>query len=215
MDYTEDEQLERLKEWWARYGKFVVAAVVLGLGAVVGTRIWTDQRNSAAEQASLQYQQLLELMEKGATEQAEQLAGGLLSGHAGTPYATLATLMLARIKVEQGDNGAAASLLRQLANGGAQPPELGRIARLRLARVLLADGKPEEALKALESGDFGPSQADYEAIRGDILLALGKTGEARTAWSRALTLGGGGNRRALQMKLDDLALAGGDGESGQ
>ena len=215
MDHTEEEQLERLKEWWARNGKFVIAAVVLGLGAVVGTRIWTDQRNSKAEQASQQYEQLLGLMEKGEVDQAEQLAGGLLSGYADTPYATLATLMLARIKVEQGDNGAAESLLRQLVNGSARPPEIGRIARLRLARILLADGKPDAALETLEAGDFGPSQADYEAIKGDIFMAQGRIEDARAAWSRALTLGGGGNRSLLQMKLDDLALAGDDGEANQ
>ncbi len=206
MDHTEEEQLERLKEWWAKNGKFVIAAVVLGLGAVVGSRIWTEQRNSKAEQASLQYEQLLGLVEKGETDQAEQLAGGLLSGYADTPYATLATLLLARLKVEQGENGAAESLLRQVAEGGDQP-ELALIARLRLARVQLADGRPDQALKTLQGADFGSGNADYEAIKGDIFFAQGRSEEARAAYEKALSLGGGANRRVLQMKLEDLALA--------
>jgi len=52
-------------------------------------------------------------------------------------------------------------------------------------------------------------QADAEIIKGDIYLAQGKRTEARAAYERAMVLGAE-NRRLLQMKLDDLAMAPGD-----
>ncbi len=208
MDQTEEEQLERLKEWWNKNGKFVIAGLVVGLAAVVGTRMWTDARNSAAEAASQQYEQLLGLVEQGDSAQAEQVAGTLFTEYSGTPYASLAKLMLARLKVEQDDLVAAATFLRQVMDNAKQE-EIRQIARLRLARVLLADGKADDALSVIEGAGSTVVQADSEIIKGDIFLAQGKPAEARAAYERAMALGAE-NRRLLQMKLDDLAMASGD-----
>jgi len=120
VDHTDEEQLERLKEWWSKNGKFVIAGLVVGLAAVVGTRLWTDSRHRTAEAASLQYEQLLQLVEQGNTGEAEQLAGTLLTQYSSTPYATLAKLILARLKVEQEDLAAAEALLRQVVEGADQ-----------------------------------------------------------------------------------------------
>ncbi len=208
MDQTEEEQLERLKEWWSKNGKFVIAGLVIGLATVIGLRMWTDTRNSEAEAASQQYEQLLGLVEQGDSAQAEQIAGTLLTEYSSTPYASLAKLMLARLKVEQGDLVAAATFLRQVMDNAKQE-EIRQLARLRLARVLLADGKADEALSVVEGADSAVIQADSEIIKGDIYLAQGKRAEARAAYERAMVLGAE-NQRLLQMKLDDLALASGD-----
>ncbi len=205
MDHTDEEQLERLKEWWSKNGKFVVAGLVVGLAAVIGTRLWTDSRHRTAEAASLQYEQLLQLVEQGNTGEAEQLAGTLLTQYSSTPYATLAKLILARLKVEQEDLAAAEALLRQVVEGADQEA-IREIARMRLARVLLADGKPDAAWSAIQGAGSSVNQADLEIIRGDIYLAQGKRAEARAAYERALTLGGR-NQRLLRMRLDDLAMA--------
>ncbi len=207
MDQSEEEQLERLKDWWSRNGKFLIAGLVIGLAAVVGTRLWSDARNTAAEAASQQYERLLGMIEKGDFEQAEQTAGTLLTEYSATPYASLAKLMLARLNVEKGDLVAAAAFLRQVMDG-AEQEEIRQIARLRLARVLLAEGKIDAAGSVIEGADSA-IQADAEIIRGDIYLAQGKSSEARAAYERAMTLGAG-NQRLLQMKLDDLALASGE-----
>ena len=205
MDQTEEEQLERLKEWWSKNGKFVIAGLVIGLATVIGLRMWTDARNSEAEAASQQYEQLLGLVEQGDSAQAEQIAGTLLTEYSSTPYASLAKLMLARLKVEQGDLVAAATFLRQVMDNTRQE-EIRQIARLRLARVLLADGKADEALSVIEGSGSAVVLADSEIIKGDIYLAQGKRTEARAAYERAMALGAE-NQRLLQMKLDDLALA--------
>ncbi len=208
MDQTEEEQLERLKEWWSKNGKFVIAGLVVGLASVVGMRLWTETRNSEAEAASQQYEQLLGLVGQGNFGQAEQIAGTLLTEYSSTPYASLAKLMLAKIKLEQGDRVAAATFLRQVMDNSGQD-EIREIARLRLARVLLADGKADAALSVIEGAELPAIQADAEIIKGDIYLAQGKRAEARAAYERAMVLGAE-NRRLLQMKLDDLAMASGD-----
>ncbi len=204
MDHTEEEQLERLREWWSKNGKFVIAGLVVGLAIVVGTRLWTDARNRTAEAASQQYEQLLQLVENGNSGEAEQLAGTLFTQYSGTPYASLAKLVLARLKVERGDLAAAAALLRQVMEG-AEQDAVREIARMRLARVLLADGKLDSAWSLIEKAGSTANQADLEVIKGDIYLARGERAKARAAFERALTLGGR-NSRLLQMRLDDLAL---------
>jgi len=183
----------------------VIAGLVIGLATVIGLRMWTDARNSEAEAASQQYEQLLGLVEQGDSAQAEQIAGTLLTEYSSTPYASLAKLMLARLKVEQGDLVAAATFLRQVMDNTRQE-EIRQIARLRLARVLLADGKADEALSVIEGSGSAVVLADSEIIKGDIYLAQGKRTEARAAYERAMALGAE-NQRLLQMKLDDLALA--------
>ncbi len=207
MDHTEEEQLERLKEWWSKNGKYVIAGLVVGLATVIGMRLWTDSRNRTAEAASQQYEQLLHLVEQGSTGEAEQLAGTLLTQYSSTPYATLAKLMLARLKVDQADLAAAEALLRQVMEG-AEQEAIREIARMRLARVLLADGKPDAAWAVIQEAGSSANQADLEVIKGDIYLAQGKRAEARAAYERALTMGGR-NQRLLRMRLDDLALASG------
>jgi len=209
VEQTEEEQLERLKEWWNKNGKLVIAGVVVGLATVIGTRMWTDSNNSYAEAASQQYESLLGLVEQGDSAQAEQVAGSMLTEYSGTPYASFAKLMLARLKAEQGDLVSAQAFLQQTIDG-AGLDGIRQVARLRLARVLLADGKPDAALVALEGDSSAQLPADGEIIKGDIFLAQGKQSEARNAYNRAMIIGGGGNRSLLQMKLDDLALA--DGE---
>ena len=77
---------------------------------------------------------------------------------------------------------------------------------LRLARVLLADGKAQDALTALgtiPSGDYAAMAAE---LRGDAQLKLGKTDAARAAYQDALAKldKDAPGRSAVQMKLDNL-----------
>ena len=87
------------------------------------------------------------------------------------------------------------------------------LAQLRLARVQLASGKPQEALDTLH----GLPKDDYAGIaselEGDALSRLKREDEARTAYKKALDAYGDGaiQRRLVQLKLDDLAVAGKQG----
>lgn len=58
-----------------------------------------------------------------------------------------------------------------------------------LADVLLALGQPQTALGQVEKAqNLAPQSASNYALAGRILLALGREGEARAAWERAIAL---------------------------
>ena len=83
---------------------------------------------------------------------------------------------------------------------------MAEIVRQRLARVLAAQDKTDEAL-ALLAGDAVPAfVAGREELRGDLLVRLGRKAEARTAYEKArAAMPQDAGLGVLQTKLDDLA----------
>ncbi|MHB8347312.1 MAG: YfgM family protein [Acidiferrobacterales bacterium] len=203
--YDSDDQLERLKAWWNKYGNAILAGVVFGLMAIVGTRYWLRHRSLSADAASSLYDVMLgELAQKNVTAAAED--GKLLvSRYGSTPYAGDAALILARISVDSGNIKDGRRHL-QWAMSHATGSGVRNAARLRLARILMQDGDLTGALKLADSKDRDGFASDYDELRGDILVAQGKRSEARQAYGAALSelKPGSPYARVLLMKMDDL-----------
>jgi predicted negative regulator of RcsB-dependent stress response len=84
--------------------------------------------------------------------------------------------------------------------------ELQQIARLRLARVLIDQGKPDDAIKLLAAGTPGSFAGRYHEIHGDALLVKKDIAGAIAEYNAALGVSAGGVETAmLQLKLADLA----------
>ncbi|WIO75253.1 tetratricopeptide repeat protein [Porticoccaceae bacterium LTM1] len=215
---SEEEQLEALKRWWKDNGKGVVMAVVLGLGATWGWNSYQDYKEEQAQQASLVYLQMLDAESAASpSERTEQQkaditrhAVTLKDEHAGTQYAYYASLMLAKLAVEQSDLDTAATELESVLDSGADEG-LKAIANLRLARVQAARGKHQEALALLDSNVSGALAADYAEVRGDIYLQQGDNSAAYTAYKLAMELAvaaGEQSNQLLQLKLNRVESAG-------
>lgn len=202
---SEQEQVEALKAWWDKNGKFVIAAIVVVLLAVFGWKSWMQQQQARAESASVAYQQMMDRLASD-PDGAMEIGRRIVGEQDGTIYATMASLVMARIAVEKGDLEGASAYLTAAASK-ASMPELKALAKLRLSRVLLAQQKPAEALTALQGTEAGTLQAQFDELRGDILLAQGNVAEARNAYINALA----GYRdvpekhELVQLKLDDIA----------
>ncbi|MNE76342.1 hypothetical protein D3C80_1725720 [compost metagenome] len=83
---------------------------------------------------------------------------------------------------------------------------LAELARQRLARVLAAQDKVEEALKLLEGDADQAYLASREELKGDLLVTLGRSDDAYAAYVKAkAALAEEAAVGGLQMKLDDLA----------
>ncbi len=83
--------------------------------------------------------------------------------------------------------------------------ELRQIARLRLARVLIDQGKPDEAIKTLAEPMPAAFAARYHEVRGDALLCEERLPATRSTEYQA-ALGGGrcgrrGCRRCWNLKI--------------
>jgi predicted negative regulator of RcsB-dependent stress response len=202
---SEQEQVEALKAWWEKNGRTVIIAIIALLLGVFGWKSWQGQQQQKAESASTAYQQMIDASLAN-PEQAMEAGRAIVSDYAGTIYASMASMAMARIAVEQDDLDAAAAHLRAALEQGEQP-ELKLLARARLARVLLAQDKPAEALAQLQGVEAGALQGVYDELRGDILLAQGEREQARAAYTNALAAFSEvpDKGELVQLKLDDLA----------
>lgn len=202
---TEEEQIEAIKRWWRENGKFVIAGLVIGLGAVVGWRWWHSHQQHRAEVASAKHSELMDATQAGNTDKAEAAGKVLLSDYPSTPYASQAALDLAGQEVTHGKLDQAADHLAWIL-AHSDDAALKRVARLRLAQVLLAQDKADAALQKLAQTDAGKFQALYDETRGDAYVALQKFDKAREAYSASLNEleSGQGDRNLLQMKIDNL-----------
>ena len=209
MSSTEDEQLADLKDWWQRNGKPLVTGGLLALVIVFGWQAWTKYQSNQSQGASMLYQQLLEttLTPDGKPDAARvaELAGKLGSEFPGTAYSQYGSLFVAKVAVDTGKLDDAASELKAVADKPANAA-LGEIARQRLAQVLAAQNKADEALKLLEGDTDKAFLASREELKGDLLVQLGRTDDAHAAYQKAkAALSDEAAVGGLQIKLDDLA----------
>lgn len=208
MSYaSDDEQLESLQRWWRENGRSVIAGVVIAIIAVVGWQQWQSYQRERAEAASTEYMAFLEEIRKEDGAEAGVRRGeALLEKYGSTAYGPLTAFWLAQYHVEHDQLDQAAARLRW-ALDEADSDAVRHVARLRLARVLLAQDKADEALALIDPQPANAAFASqYQELRGDILAAQGKRDEAVAAYRSALadqdTLG---QRRGLiLLKLNDL-----------
>lgn len=206
---SEQEQVEAIKKWWDENGRMLIIGVVVALAAVFGWRTWQDNREEKMAQASNHYQMLLEHVNAGEGREVTEVGRRIIGEYQDTAYAVLASLAMAQQAADQGDLDGASAHLRWAMDNSALA-EIKDLARSRLARLLIAQGKPDEALKLLAGLDKGSFSAVYQEIRGDAYLAQGKRAEAHQAYSAALAdfADTPAKQQLLRMKLDDLADAG-------
>lgn len=205
---TDDEQLEDLKRWWKQNGRSVTTGLVIGLTVILGVRAWIDYQERQRLSASAEYDQLSAEFAQGNADAVLRRGNYLIENYARTPYAVLAALTLAKVHADRGDLPAARERWQWVIDK-AKAPELVHVARLRLARVLAAEGETAGALKLLEEADAGAFAASYDELKGDLYVAMNEPDKARAAYQKAMTeLESGVGSETLQMKFDDLGAEG-------
>lgn len=210
---TEEEQIDAIKTWWKENGRSTVVGVVIAVVAVFGWRGWQDNQRNEADNASALYQSLVEQasqqpgqpISEEQRKSATYIANQLKAEYEGSSYAQYAGLWLAKLAAEQEQLDAAKSELEWVLS---QQPEAAveQVAKLRLAQVLLASDQAEDGLKQLGSSPVAGFEAGYYELKGDLLLALGRDGEARQAYSEGVSANTDNARPLIAMKLDDIAV---------
>ena len=204
-DYSEAEQLEQAKSWLKANAIWIIAGIAIGAGGLAGWRWYQDRRDTQAEAASARYEELVDAFSRRDNVRGTTLLEELNREYAWTPYASLGTLIAARVQVEANELDKAAASLKSVMDT-AKDDELKMVARLRLARVQSALGKHDEALNLLKvdnPGEFAPRLAD---ARGDVLLAKGDRDGALREYTAARASGNDGriDIDMLDLKIRDL-----------
>lgn len=208
FDLEEQEQIAELKQFWKQYGTLIVTLAVAALVAFAGMQGWRYYKNSQSEQASALFTKFGEAVRKNDVKEIRALGKQVMDGFGSTAYGPTAALLLAKANYENGDAAAAAGQL-QWAIDKAKDDETAEVARLRLASIRLDEKKYEEALKLLETKHSTAMETLYADLRGDVMLAQGKSAEARAAYKRAIekSLPNSSYRSVVQIKLDALGGA--------
>jgi predicted negative regulator of RcsB-dependent stress response len=204
-EYSEAEQLDRAKGWLKTNGIWIIAGIAIGVGGLGAWRWYQERREAQAETASARYEELVDAFTRNDKARGMTLLDQLNREYAWTPYASLGTLIAARVQVEANELDKAAAGLKSVMDS-ANDDELQMVARLRLARVQAAQGKYDDALATLkvdDSGEFAPRIAD---TRGDVLLAKGDRAGALKEYlaARASEDNGRLDFDLLDLKIRDL-----------
>ncbi|MCH8550563.1 MAG: tetratricopeptide repeat protein [Natronospirillum sp.] len=213
MYETDEEQIEAIKKWFARWGNLLIGgllAIIVGYG---GFWFYQDRQEQARLDASDRYQQILQLVGNENVLSSEQMSeldslfADLVEAHPNSTYTVYTALMQARFAAAAEDLEQAEERLRW-ALEQARDDSLKRLVNLRLARVQFAQGDHDAVLATLDAMDPGSQRVGYAELRGDVHASLGDRQAAREAYSEAweLAQSQGLNRPLLQAKAETYGV---------
>ncbi|HET7569791.1 MAG TPA: tetratricopeptide repeat protein [Gammaproteobacteria bacterium] len=214
---SDDEQWEKFKAWWKANGTFIIVGLAIGLAIIGGWRWWEHYQAQRDYNASALYAQFEQALNKPAADndknkngngEAEAIGKNLIANYDDTPYAAQAALGLAGAEVTANKPDQAIQHLQWVVQNS-DDGSLKLLARLRLARVQIANKQARAALQTLSVKDAGGFASLYAEVRGDAYRALGETAKAHQAYQAALAAqaDGTGSDPLLKLKLQHTAGA--------
>ncbi len=200
---SDDEQVERIKAWWKANGNSIIAGVVIGLGGFFAWQWWGGYQDKLAGEGAEAY----ELFEQAAfgndAKKTDDALAQLQSNFGDTSYSRFAAMELARQQVNAGSLEAAektlGNLLKQSTDSALKP-----LLETRLARLLVAQKRLDEAGKLLDSIKSDAYAAEIAAIRGEIAFLQGDMSGARAALEEAQQKGSSDEN--INYLLEEIGL---------
>jgi predicted negative regulator of RcsB-dependent stress response len=206
LDLEEQEQVEELKAWWKLHGGLISAVVLAVAVGFAGWQAWRWYQASQAAQGSVLYDTVSKAAQANDAKALRDAAGTLVESYPRTVYASMGALVAARYYFDRNDLKTAKAQLQWVIDH-APTDDFRDLARLRLAAVLLDEKAYDEALKLLEAKPGSAYEAQYAALRGDLLLAKNQAAEAKAAYKLALEKSDkkdGPFQESVRMRLEAL-----------
>jgi predicted negative regulator of RcsB-dependent stress response len=206
LDLEEQEQLAELKAWWKQHGGrilSIIVAVAVGFAGWVAFRQYSQVQSM---EASALYDSLAKAARANDAKALRDASGTLVESYPGTAYASMGALLAARYHFTREDLKSAKAQLQWVIERG-YSDDFKQLARLRLAAVLLDEKAHDEALKLLGEQPAPAYEAQYAALRGDILAAKNQAAEAKAAYQLALEKSDkkdGPFQESVRMRLEAL-----------
>ena len=206
LDLEEQEQVEELKAWWKQHGSMVAAVVVAVAVGFIGWQGWRWYQASQSAHASALYETVTKAVQANDAKALRDAAGTLVESYPRTLYASMGALVAARYYFDRNDLKSAKAQLAWVIER-APSADFKDLARLRLAAVLLDEKAYDEALKTLDSKTSAAYEAQYAALRGDVLVGMNQVQPAKASYKLAIEKADGADSaftESVRMRLDAL-----------
>ncbi len=205
MSYqTEEQQVEQLKEWWKDNGTPLIVGAVLGLSGFAGWKYWNEEQIITQTKASDSFLIVTKALDTEKNEEVSRSSQSVKDGFPDSSYAILSAFQLAKQAVKDNQLDKAVIELEWVLDNHASS-NLSSIAKIRMARVLIAQNKAEKAMSYLDFAKKSGFAEMANMVKGDALLSLGKETEALEAYQAANNAGKlTANHPTLKMKIASL-----------
>ncbi|KNH10142.1 hypothetical protein BRCH_03529c [Candidatus Burkholderia brachyanthoides] len=204
--HDEQESLESVKAWWAKWGNTTTWIVLIALVIAAGFNGWNYWQRRQAAEASVLYDHLQQAVTGNDKALITRAASDMEDKFGGTAYAQMSALTAAKALYTAGDTAGAKTQL-QWAVDHAKDDEYKQIAKLRLALIYLDEKNYDAGLKLLADQPLDAFKGEITDRRGDLLAAQGKSDDAHAAYKvarGALPENNTSARQLIQFKLDAL-----------
>jgi predicted negative regulator of RcsB-dependent stress response len=205
-DLIHPSKMSALQQGILKHAKWLLTVLMLLILATLGFLYWTHHQKVLLGQASTHYMMMLQSHHQQDLVTAQSKANTLVEDYPKTSYASLASLLLAQQAVQAEDFAQAQTHLWRVIQS-APVKDFQFLALTRLARILIAQDKPEQAVKLLDMTlPMGSYRSAWHEIKGDIFLQADNLAEARSAYLAASEAAEHyqTERPILKMKLEDL-----------
>ena len=202
---TEQEQVELLKNWIKQYSLVILAGVIIAAIGITSWRYWQQRQYKILSHASAIYDEMLTKRAQNDKEATWVQAKKLYSHYPKTIYGQLAALMLAREAVLKKNYPEVEKHLNWVIKKS-DIAAFRQIARLRLARLFIAQRLPEKSITTLKKVEDKSFNGLINEIRGDAYFAMNQITKAQQSYQQALSEIPNALvvRPLLQMKYDNL-----------
>jgi predicted negative regulator of RcsB-dependent stress response len=184
LDLDEQEQLDQIKHFWAKYGNAISAVLIVVFGSIAAWNGWQYWQNKQGAEVAVLFDEFERAAKAGEFERMQRALGDMQKQYGGTVLTAQAALLAAKTHVDREQNEPARAALAWVAES-ASDDALKAIARLRLSALDIQAQAWDAALSQLAAPvpvAFAGLVADR---RGDVFMAQGKTEEARQAYEAA------------------------------
>ena len=185
INSNEDQIVEEFKNWWAQFGNLLITFLIIILVGFGGFRYWETVQSNKAKDASVSFESVLEMLNKGEKEKAQSLIKSIKQDFPNLAYTELAMLLEAHLLVAEDKYSDAEEILLELID--IEPLKgLTQIAASRLARLYLAQGKPDKAMEVFSAQLMDKGEGRLWELQADIAASMGDHEKALVLYDQAL-----------------------------
>lgn len=210
LDAHEEEQVTKLKNFFARFGKYILIACVIVLIGYIINSIWNWKVQKDAALASLKYEEFLTQVNSPNSDrnQVYKIIDQLEKEYPRIIYSAYASIWGAKIASLNKDPNKAITLLNWVINNS-KDTGLINIARLNLAHLYIDQKRFDLANGILRAKHDSAFDLLYYLAKGDLNIARDSLDKAQEDYKEALKIIGNENTDLAQVIKLKLQAAGG------